>query len=497
MTIDGVGARTSYLGTSLLNLKSQMDTLQQQLATGKVANTYAGQGVDRGFAVGLRAQLSSIASYSDTATNVNTRIGVINLSLQGMVDLGTEVKTAANNASTVVGPTGQSSGQVTAQTSFSTMISMLNVQSGDRYLFSGRATDTPATASADDILNGTGAQAGLKQLIAERKQADLGASGLGRLVIDSPTPTSVSMAEDTAGSPFGFKIASVSSSLTGATVSGPAGTPPSVSVDLGATNPNEGDTVKFNLTLPDGTSESVELTATTADPPPAGSFTIGADTTATAANLGAALNTSVGTLANTSLVAASAMAASDNFFDSPPMRVSGSPLNAATSLVAGTPANTVSWYTGEAGTDSARGTAVARIDQSITVQYGARANEDAFRTQLQNMAVFVAVTASPTDPNGAAQITALSQRVATNLTPQPGDPTVQDIQADFAGVQTSIKAASDRQTQTQSMAQTMLASIEGISDDEVATKIMALQTSLSASYQTTAMLYQTSLLKYL
>ncbi len=37
------------------------------------------------------------------------------------------------------------------------------------------------------------------------------------------------------------------------------------------------------------------------------------------------------------------------------------------------------WYTGEAGTDPARGTAVARIDQSITIQYGARADEQAFR----------------------------------------------------------------------------------------------------------------------
>src|ERR1019366_9067419 len=37
--------------------------------------------------------------------------------------------------------------------------------------------------------------------------------------------------------------------------------------------------------------------------------------TATAANLKAALNTAIGALANTSLVAASAIAASDNFFN--------------------------------------------------------------------------------------------------------------------------------------------------------------------------------------
>ena len=58
-----------------------------------------------------------------------------------------------------------------------------------------------------------------------------------------------------------------------------------------------------------------------------------------------------------------------------PLRVNGPPFNTSNALIGGTSANTVSWYTGENGTDPARGTAVARVDQSINVQYGARANE--------------------------------------------------------------------------------------------------------------------------
>ncbi len=180
-----------------------------------------------------------------------------------------------------------------------------------------------------------------------------------------------------------------------------------------------------------------------------------------------------------------------------PLRVGGSPLSTATTLVAGTAANTVSWYTGEAGPGSARGTAVARVDQSVTVQYGARADEQAFRHQLQNIAVYAAVTTNAANPNASAQVTALSQRTSSNLAPQTGQQSIQDIQAEFAGAQSAIKATTDRQTQLKGMAQTMLDSIEGISTDEVATKILALQTSLQASYQTTSMLYQTNLLKYL
>jgi hypothetical protein len=131
------------------------------------------------------------------------------------------------------------------------------------------------------------------------------------------------------------------------------------------------------------------------------------------------------------------------------------------------------------------------------VQYGARADEQALRTQLQNVAVFAAVTTSATDPNASAQVAALNQRIAQNLAAVPGTQSVQDIQADFAGAQAAIKSATDRQTQTKAIAQTMLDSIEAISPDEVATKILALQTSLQASYQTTSMLYQTSLVKFL
>ena len=113
------------------------------------------------------------------------------------------------------------------------------------------------------ILNGNGAQAGLTQVISERTQADLGTGNMGRLTVGG-SGSNVTLSQD--GSPFGFQIASVNSTLTGATVSRPAGSPPTASVSLGS-NPNAGDTVQFNLTLPDGSSQTISLQATTDSPP--------------------------------------------------------------------------------------------------------------------------------------------------------------------------------------------------------------------------------------
>jgi flagellar hook-associated protein 3 FlgL len=522
MAITGVSQRTSYIGSGILELRSQLDTLTQQLASKKRSNSYSGEGSGRSLAMAMRAQINGIGAYADTATNLNTRIGVVNLSLQQLVKIGSEVKGAAVSAAGAIDNNGQTTSQKAASLGFYDSVDMLNTRSGDRYLFSGRATDTAPVAAADEIMNGRGALvAGLKQVIAERKIADLGINQNGRVGSAVGTPaTSVVVTEEDAtpappqqAQPFGIKLAGVSSSISGAIVTQPVDLPPTVppaspltpvqksmSVDLGATNPKVGDQVKFTFTMPDGTREDITMTASGATPLAANSFLIGVDPTATAANLNTALTSSIKNLANGPMVAASAIEAGDNFFDKPPLRVGTTPLASATTLVAGTADNTVIWYNGEQDTPangSARGSAVVQIDTSITVQYGARADEQALRSQLRTVAVFAAVSSPATDPYASAQVAALSQRVAQNLATIPGTQTIENIQADFAGAQASIKAATGRQVQTKGMAQTMLDSIDGINDAEVATKILALQTALQASYQTTSTLYQMSLVKFL
>jgi flagellar hook-associated protein 3 FlgL len=493
MAINSIGYGSTVLGQSVRHLNDQLTALSSQLTSGKKSTTYAGMGVNEGFAIAARAQLSNISAFTDTMTKINTTISVANTALQSLVNIGTQVQGAAASAPTALNGSGQTIAQQNAVSQLSSMLGILNTQSGDRYVFSGSAIDTPSVVDADTILNGTGAQAGLKQLISERQQADLG-GGLGRLTISAPATMPISIAEPTPATVFGLKLNSVSSSLTGAVVTGPTGSPAAVSINLGA-NPNSGDQISLKFNLPDGSSETVQLTASSAVPTPAGSFAIGATPAATSANLNAALNSAIGTLANTALVAASAVAASNNFFADPPQRVAGTPLATATALTNGTTANTVQWYTGENGAGSARASSIARIDQSVTVQYGARANEQAIRNQLQSVAVLAAVTS--TGPNAAAQVAALSQRVTQNLTAQPGQQTIQDIQSGFATAQTTMKDATARQTQTQAMLQNIVDQAESVSPDQVASQILALQTALQASYQTTSMLSQLSLVKFL
>lgn len=618
MSISSINYGSSLLGLSVRNINDQLANLSTQLSTGVKSSNYAGMGADEGFAVAARSQLSNIQAFTDTITHVNTIVQAANTVLQSLSKTAGQVQSAAASTPQNLTSSGQSIGQQNALSNLSAMVGMLNTQVGDRYIFSGSAIDKPAVASADDILNGTATQAGLKQVIAERQQADLGTSGMGRLVLSAPATMPITLSEDVAGSPFGLKLNSVTSSLTNATVTGPSGSPPSVSVDLTAGNPNPGDQISFVFNLPDGTTESIKLTASNTTPAQPNTFAIGTTPAATSANLNAAMNSAIGTLANTSLVAASAVAAGNNFFsdgvatgsavnnkaaapitgatllsgaaatdsiatnfvpgdtitvngttltfvasgatgnqlnvtdsvqtllskvdqitgtktastvsggairintnDAPdlsisssnaaafqalgfsgtvtatsPLRVSGSPLGTATSLTSGA-ANTVAWYTGNNAPGAARSTSTVRIDGSQKVQFGAQANEQAIRQALQQTAVYSAVTASPTGPNSGAQIAALSQRIAANLSSQPGQQTISDIQTDFANAQTAMKDAGARQTQAKAALQSLIDGTEGISQNEVASQILQLQTNLQASYQTTSMLSQLSLVKYL
>jgi flagellar hook-associated protein 3 FlgL len=499
MSVSAIGAQSGLAIQQLVNMRKQFDDLQRQLSTGQKSATYAGLGINSGITVSLNAQLSAISGYDDTIDNVTTRISLMNNALDGMTALSSTVKAAMAQSQDGANGTGATLAQQTGQNSLDQLLGLLSTQAGGRYVFSGRATDQPPVETLDHILNGDGAKAGLKQLISERNQADLGTGGLGRLVVSAPTATSVQLDEDST-SPFGFKLASVTSNLTNATVTGPSGSPASLSVDLSGGNPNEGDALTVRFTLPDGTSANLTLTATTASPPGANQFTIGATPAATTVNLQTALTGALGTLAATSLTAASAVVASNDFFDAdrgnPPQRVDGPPFDTATGMVAGTAANSVIWYTGEAGSDSARGTATARIDPSLVVSYGARANEDGIRTLVQNFATLAAVTISPSDPNAANLSAALNQRLTANLA-APNTQSVSDIQTELAGAQASLSSAKTRHQQTTATLSDFLQQIEGVSNEDVGAQILALQTRMQASMQTTALLFQTSLVNYL
>ena len=498
MSITGPGSITAASVMAQNNMMTQLNTLGEELASGQAAQTYSDLQSQAGVALALNAQLSALTGYSNTATTVGTTLSVAQSVLTQLGNAGTAVQQAINEQGAfTLNNNGQTTTQAAATSQLDNILSLLNTQVGDNYIFSGSGQNQPSVASASDILNGNGAQAGLTQVISERQQADLGVSGLGHLsvAVGGGSGSTVTLSQD--GTPFGFQLTGVDSSLTGATVTGPSGSPASISVDLGS-NPNPGDSIQFQLTLPDGSTQTISLQATTNSPPGANQFTIGTLPSDTATNLQAALTSAITGLTQTALPAASAMAAANDFFGSdPPLRVNGSPPNTSTALVNGTAANTVFWYTGENGSTPALQTATAQVGPTMTIAYGMRANEQALTNLVANVAVLAATTYSASDPNAQANYQALSQDVAANLDGQPGTQSISDIEADLANAQTTVSNAGTLNTQTQTTLQDMLQNIDGVNQNQIGEDILTLQNSLSASMSVTARLAQLSLVNYL
>ena len=270
---------STYLGdrntANLVGLKSRLDTLTNQLSSGKVGTTYGSLGAGRTTSLSAHAALSALDGYDAVITNATTRVTLANASVTQINTLGDGLRRSltASNSSTIA-----NTPQV-ARNSLDAAVDALNVDLAGQYIFGGRATDAPPVASTDTILNGDVAKglAGLKTLIAEQTKADLGA-GTGR-VGAAVTGTIVTIGEDDGGTNamenranFGFRLLDVKSSNMAAIdpkVTS-AGAPADVTFAF-AQAPQDGDRLRVTLNQADGTQTFVDYTikATATDNDPA------------------------------------------------------------------------------------------------------------------------------------------------------------------------------------------------------------------------------------
>src|SRR5712691_13052120 len=98
MSVSGVGSTSTLTVQALVDMRARLTDLQRQLGTGKKSETYAGVGLDRGLAVGLRTQLSAMASYDDTITTVGVPLQIAQTALAGIDNISRSVKSATQLA---------------------------------------------------------------------------------------------------------------------------------------------------------------------------------------------------------------------------------------------------------------------------------------------------------------------------------------------------------------------------------------------------------------
>ncbi len=490
----------SHLYQAITTSRTQSDDLQRQLATGQKSETYGGLGLERRQFIEFNTDLSQLNGYLRSIDQAEVRVDILNETLTQVWDSVSKTRSDSLSTNFDLNTDGQTLFQSEATARFQDIASILNTEAGGRYLYSGRAVTDKPVVPGDVILDGVGAQAGFKQIANERQLADLGDDNKGRLDLTQPSGTEIQLAED-GTHPFGFKLAGVNSTLTGVTVAGPAGAPPAIDLEVTANTVADGEAISFSLTLPDGTSTDIVLTARTGAPEHPGEFQIGATEADTAANITAALDAELLRKGDTELIASSHFAAAENFFNfdaaNPPQRVDGPPYDTATALVDATEANTVFWYQGELSSDDARSAQTVKVDDYISVEYGARANEDAFRVALQNLAVASLDTYTEGDTNAQDRYDATRTRITVNLSSQSGNQTVDSIIADIAGADSVIGRTKERHDTHGALLTQMVEDIQNADIYEVSAKLLDLQTRLQATYTTIGTLQGISLVNFI
>lgn len=212
MRIDGSSPLVSpTVARALTDLRSSFEDLNRQLTTGKKADTYGGLGNGRSISLAMRSRLSEIDGFRSTITDVKLRVDLMSTTLTRINDLGTQQRSDTSPTENTLIGNGQTRAQLAAGTRFQEVLSLLRTDVNGRHLFAGRSTEAEPVLDAKTILDGSGTQVGLRQVIAERRLADrgtvevdlAGTDTVGRLSIAQPSGTGFTLTEDGVH-PFGF-----------------------------------------------------------------------------------------------------------------------------------------------------------------------------------------------------------------------------------------------------------------------------------------------------
>ncbi|HEV7278513.1 MAG TPA: hypothetical protein VGN80_19715 [Devosiaceae bacterium] len=304
------------------------------------------------------------------------------------------------------------------------------------------ATALKAATSSDTVFWYKGGTQGIK------------AADLGRLALGTNTATATTTVAEAApvADGYGFRIAGFQGALTGATAALAGTSPESLSVAFSGAPaaPAAGEAFTVNLDLPGGGTRNVSLRVAPGAVAGPGEFVVGATDAETAANFEAALRGG---------------------------------LEVAAAQAAG----------------SARGTVRAQVDDGVNVNYGVQANENGMLELVRTLAAMSTTSYGNSDETAPQRFDAMALRNLARLNEghnnEPGS--LEVIAVELGLAQATMGNIGERHTAQKAQLEDMLGDLEGVNSEEVAMEILALKTRLEASYQTTSMIAQMSLVNYL
>ncbi|MFM8700354.1 MAG: hypothetical protein ACKOC1_03010 [Hyphomicrobiales bacterium] len=480
---------------AFVDQEALQNVLYRQARTLKIADSYGELGGAAASSVNLNSRIREISTFDDVI-----KIGKSSISIASSAATSFSASAAKlKNEIFAIGKGGNADARLAAQNvvkeRFGLMIEMLNTNDTSTFVFGGKESNTPPVISKEEMLDGTPGKAGLKQLVTERGQADLGADSLGRTAI-TRTGAEVEFAETVANLPFGFKIQSVTSTLDNATVTGPVGTPPVVTTEFTGV-PALGKSFTVKLGLPDGSSKDVVLTVALGSS--VGVFNPGSDAESTAENFATALTNTIKFTAQSALASASALATAQDFFagiDAKPLqRVQGPDFKNATAFTTATDENTTRWYKGTDTDTDPRQDRLLVASQRIKVGIGVRANEAGFQKTLATLGAVLATTFSTDELTAVAQFN--EGRDRSILAVSSAIPSIDAVLLSLGTSKALVEDVEKGNITTKEIINQALDDVEGVTLQETSVKLVAVQNQIDLTYKISATIFKLSFAQYM
>ncbi len=136
------GALLARLADNSATVRRQLDTAATQVATGRIAESYAGLGTGAKVSLDLRPQVTHAAAWQANIDSATGRLGVAQAALSSISTIASNffVKASALNG---LNPSDAASIAASARVALTQVSQLLNSKNGDVYVFAGRDTANP------------------------------------------------------------------------------------------------------------------------------------------------------------------------------------------------------------------------------------------------------------------------------------------------------------------------------------------------------------------
>ena len=182
----GGGGLTRLIADSAA-ARGQVDALNRQIATNRVADTFAGLGTGARTSLTLRPQIARSEAWRGNIEAAQGRLSQTQLSLKAVAQIASDFYANTNKLNTVDSSQTDTVAEA-ARRALEAMAGHLNSRSGETYLFAGKASANPPIPDPESILDSpfvTGIRAAVQGLAANGAAATIAAT-LGTASGDSP-----------------------------------------------------------------------------------------------------------------------------------------------------------------------------------------------------------------------------------------------------------------------------------------------------------------------